>query len=76
MGLFDFLRKPKWQHKDAAVRAAAVAEDRSPELLAQLQSFALKDPDVAVRRAAFRRLEDLELKAGRAESDPDATLRA
>ncbi|MCU0755731.1 MAG: hypothetical protein MUE46_11520 [Xanthomonadales bacterium] len=76
MGLFDFLRKPKWQHKDAAVRAAVVAEDRSPELLAQLQSFALKDPDVAVRRAAFRRLEDLELKAGRAESDPDATLRA
>lgn len=76
MGLFDFLRKPKWQHKDAAVRAAAVAEDRSPELLAQLQSFALKDPDAAVRRAAFRRLADLELKAGRAESDPDETLRA
>lgn len=76
MGLFDFLRKPKWQHKDAALRAAAVAEDRSPELLAQLQSFALKDPDAAVRRAAFRRLDDLELKAGRAESDPDERLRA
>lgn len=76
MGLFDFLRKPKWQHKDAAVRAAAVASDRSPELVAQLQTFALKDPDVAVRRAAFRRLDDLELKAGRAESDADETLRA
>ncbi len=76
MGLFDFLRKPKWQHKDAAVRAAAVAGDRSPELVAQLQSFALKDPDVGVRRAAFRRLDDLELKAGRAESESDAALRA
>lgn len=76
MGLFDFLRKPKWQHKDPAVRAAAVAGDHSPELVAQLQSLALKDPEAVVRRAAFRRLDDLELKAGRAESDPDEALRA
>ncbi|MCL7488379.1 MAG: DUF349 domain-containing protein [Desulfobulbaceae bacterium] len=57
MGLFDF-RKPKWRHKDPAVRLASIEtiDPRETELLAELGRT---DPDRAVRLAAINRLADL-----------------
>lgn len=57
MGLFEF-RKPKWRHKDPAVRLAAVGsiEPGETELLSALSR---EDPDQGVRRAAISRLTDL-----------------
>ena len=56
MGLFEF-RKPKWRHKDPAVRLAAMdsIDPRETELLAHLS----RDPDQEVRRAAINRLTDV-----------------
>ena len=58
MGLLDFT-KPKWQHKDPAVRLAAI-EIVDPAETTTLAGVALKDPDPEVRRAAINRLADLE----------------
>ena len=66
------LFKPKWQHKDPSVRAAAVASDPDPELLIALGGICLEDDDTRVRMAAARRLDDLPalLKARHSEEDP------
>ncbi len=47
------LFKPKWQHKDPAVRLAAIAEIADP---AVVHSLASDDPDAGVRQAAIRRI--------------------
>lgn len=59
MTLKTYLFKPRWQHKDPALRAEAVAHDNEPELLAELAAICLDDEDAQVRMAAARRLRDL-----------------
>ena len=56
MGLFAF-KKPKWSHKDPAVRLASVADIDPGEI--ELLSSLSRDPDRDVRRAAINRLDDL-----------------
>lgn len=56
--MLSFLFKPKWQHRDASVRATAVAEARDPALLTELPRLAKSDPDAQVRLAALERLND------------------
>lgn len=58
MGLLDF-NKPKWQHKDAAVRQEAL-KSIDPGETAILTGIVMEDPDQDVRRAAIERLVDLE----------------
>jgi len=59
MSLKEYLFKPKWQHKDPAIRATAVAEEEDAALLAALPGICLNDADAPVRLAAARRLRDL-----------------
>ena len=67
------LIKPKWQHKDAAVRRDAVASLRDPELESALPRLR-EDPDAGVRRcpAAPGRHEPWR---ERSTADADAELR-
>jgi len=76
MSLFSLLQKPAWQHRDPERRAAAVASDRDPELLARLPAIARGDAVSSVRLAALRRIDDLETLAERARSEPDEAVRA
>src|SRR5690554_3576985 len=66
--------KPKWQHKKADIRLAAVASEQDPELLSQLLEIAGNDPDSRVRCAAIKRLKQLKniLQLLPAEKDPQA----
>lgn len=57
MGLLDF-HKPKWRHKNPAVRLKAVTEI-DPGETATLAGLCREDPDQHVRRAAIARLADL-----------------
>lgn len=75
MNFFSLLRKPAWEHKDAARRAAAVAGEEHPDLLARLPDLARTDPDPAVRLAAVRRIDDLSLLGDRARHDEAASVR-
>lgn len=52
---------PKWQHKDAAVRKAAISPELSQAILTQL---ALHDPDESVRLAAIALLTDTAVLQG------------
>ncbi|MGD8385115.1 MAG: DUF349 domain-containing protein, partial [Lysobacterales bacterium] len=65
------LFKPKWEHKDAEVRLAAVSSAQDPDLLDKLLDIAAADPDVRVRCAAIQRVHRLEniLKLHAAETD-------
>ncbi|MBB5207530.1 hypothetical protein [Chiayiivirga flava] len=76
MSLFSLLRKPAWEHRDAARRADAAARDTSPELLQKLPDLARNDADAQVRLAALRRVEDLSLLGDRMRNDTDAGVRA
>lgn len=76
MSLFSLLRKPAWEHRDAARRAAAVAQESAPELLQKLPDLARNDPDAPVRLAALRRIDDLSLLGDRMRNDVDAGVRA
>jgi DNA repair protein SbcC/Rad50 len=78
MSLFDRLRRPAWEHKDADQRRRAVQSDDDPRLQAALPGLAESDPDATVRSAALRRLDDPLLLARRlaAESDPLAVAAA
>lgn len=70
MGLFDF-RKPKWRHKDPAVRLESIntIDPRETGLLAELSG---EDPDRTVRLAAIDRLADLAVLSRLAENaDPE-----
>lgn len=76
MKLFGFLRKPGWEHKDAAVRLRAVQEGSEPGLEAVLAELAQRDPDAEVRRAALKRVDDPVLLARRMRGDPDPRVAA
>ena len=71
MKLFGFLRKPDWEHKDAAVRLRAVQEGGAQDLGEVLAELAQRDPDAEVRRAALKRVDDPAVLARRMRGDPD-----
>lgn len=68
------LFKPKWQHKNADIRLAAVSTEQAPEFLQQLVEIAAGDTDSRVRCAAIKRLHKLEniLKLSSLEKDQEA----
>lgn len=76
MSLLRFLFKPKWQHKDAAVRRDAVIGSHETELVAALPQLLRDDPDASVRLAVLRRLDDYELWRERSTADAAAEVRA
>ena len=59
--LKEFFFKPKWEHKQAAVRAQAVAQSQDPRLIALLPVLTLEDADPDVRLHAMRRVDDLSV---------------
>jgi exonuclease SbcC len=75
MKFLRLLVKPKWQHKDAEVRRAAVAQLHDAELEAALPQILRNDTDAGVRLAALRRLDDYELWRERSTADADGALR-
>ena len=75
MKFLRLLVKPKWQHKDAEVRRAAVAQLHDAELEAALPQILRNDADAGVRLAALRRLDEYELWRERSTADADGTLR-
>lgn len=75
MSLARFFSKPRWQSKDEAVRRAAVAGERSPELVESLPRLAREDADAGVRIAALKRLADPALAQAMAADDRDDGVR-
>ncbi len=75
MKIGKLLFKPKWQDKDATVRRIAVVEDHYPDLIAALPELVRSDPDVSVRLAILKRLNEYELWRERSTGDSDPTLR-
>lgn len=75
VSLFSLLRKPAWEHRDASRRAAAVASDAHPDLIAKLPDLARTDAEAGVRLAAIRRIDDLSLLGDRMRNDADAGVR-
>ncbi len=65
-----------WEQRDPERRAAAVREERAPELLARLPEIAAQDPEPAVRRAALARLSVASLLLERHRVDADTETRA
>lgn len=49
--------RPRWLHKDAEVRLAAVNGGHEPELMAALPTLAREDSSAKVRQAAARRID-------------------
>lgn len=76
MSLFSLFRKPAWEHRDPDRRAAAVASQTHPDLVARLPELARQDPDAPVRLAALRRIDDLSLLGDRMRNDADAGVRS
>jgi len=76
MKLFRLLRRPDWEHKDAAVRLAAVRSSQEPALLALLPELAQRDPAAEVRAAALGRIDDLSLLARRLRGENEAAVAA
>ncbi|MEM9182583.1 MAG: DUF349 domain-containing protein, partial [Pseudomonadota bacterium] len=60
MGLKTLLFKPRWQHKDPAIRAREVARSEDPRLINELSQIARSDADPDVRLAASRRVTHLD----------------
>ncbi len=75
MGILERLRAPDWKHADPAVRLASLYA-LAPEDAAALRSLAREDAEARVRRAAVARLDDAEVLAEAAASDPDDQVRA
>ena len=75
MKLSRILFKPKWQDRDATLRAAAVASDPGAELIAALPELTRTDPDARVRLAALKRLGDYERWRERSTGDADPDVR-
>ncbi len=73
--IFNPFRKPRWQHKDAAIRARAVATDQDAKLQATLPELASRDPDPDVRLAALKRLDDPQAWSRTAAEDPQKRVR-
>ena len=76
MTLRSLLFRPNWQHRDAAVRLAAVIGDDDPQLLDALPAIAREDSDARVRLAALRRAADAGLAQAMAKDDADADVRS
>lgn len=72
----QLLFKPKWQHKDAAIRRSAVQDAQHHALVQELPRIAREDEDQRVRLAALRRVNDFSLYRDRASNDPDQALRS
>jgi len=70
------LFKPKWQHKDAEVRLAAVSAEQDPQLINSLVEIAGNDPDARVRCAAIKRLHQLGNILKLYANETDATAKA
>src|SRR4029079_11248715 len=71
MGILERLRPtPRWKHADPSVRAAAVY-DIGPEETDALRALAREDADARVRRAAVARLDEADVLADVARTDPD-----
>ena len=69
-----FRSKPEWQHPDPSVRAEAVL--RLPSAEAEtLLAIAREDADARVRRAAVRKLSDVDAVAALASGDADPGVR-
>lgn len=75
MSLFSLLRKPAWEHQDPSRRAAAVASEAHPDLIAKLPELVRHDADAGVRLAALRRITDIGLLGDRMRNDDDTSLR-
>ncbi|MEZ5462910.1 DUF349 domain-containing protein [Dokdonella sp.] len=75
MSLARFFSKPRWQSKDESVRRAAVATDKSPELIESLPRLVREDTDAGVRIAALKRLADPALAQSMATDDRDEGVR-
>ena len=76
MALLDRFRtaRPPWEHPDPGVRAEAVRGLHAQD--AALVATILKgDPDVAVRNAALKKIDDVGLLSDIARSDGDASVR-
>jgi hypothetical protein len=69
-----FRSKPDWQHADPAVRADAVLRMPSSEHEVLL-ALAREDVDPRVRRAAVKKLSDVDVLSGIASSDADPGVR-
>ena len=73
--LFERFRRPRWQHRDPAVRRQEVARlsPQDPEQGRNLRVLALEDPDDSVRAVATKRLDDLAAlrRISQAESAAD-----
>jgi len=74
MKLFGLLRKPDWEHKDAAIRLQAVRSSNDPILLGLLPELCQRDPEPGVRAAALRRIDDLALLARRLRGEHEAAV--
>jgi len=74
--LFERLRRLRLRARDpAARRAAVVRADAAGAGSATLREMVLQDPDVSVRAAAVKRLDELALLRGCYEDDSDALVR-
>ena len=73
--LKELLFKPKWQHKDPAVRSRAVAQHSEAALVEALPEIARNDPSADVRLQAVRRLDDLYHLMRVAAEDNDDKVR-
>lgn len=76
MKIFTAFKSPAWEHRDTAVRAAAVRDEIAPELIAKLPEIATQDPEPAVRSAAVTRLTVPAQLLSRHREDADAGVRA
>jgi exonuclease SbcC len=74
--LKEVIFKPKWLHKDAAIRARAVKESSDPRLLALLPELARRDRAASVRLNATRRLTDMYTLMRLSTEDADTQVRA
>ena len=71
----EIIFKPKWEHKNASIRARAVATGTDPRLIEKLTDIARHDLDAGVRKQAMRRLNDLYPLLRIADADPDPLVR-
>lgn len=74
--LKEFFFKPKWENKNAPVRAQAVATSQDPRLIALLPVLTIEDADPSVRLQAMRRVSDLEVLFKAAFEDSDDSVRS
>jgi len=71
--MFNRLFRPKWEHTDPRIRLEALESgDAPPEVLAKAVR---EDEDIAVRRCAAKRLEDIRLLSELIGSEPEQEVR-